>query len=199
MPSLADRLKPLRKGKNMTQKAMAELLNCTDRHLFQPHPEKSRRQRPGPGSGSRQRNGHKEPQADVLVFLYLLALEVGFFLDRHYQKIEYGQINVPATTVILLADYFGVSAIWTSSAIPNTRPIIHRQRPFGKGKNSPPPCFNTGAEDCILAEPKCAKQTKLCKLGFTAYVLLRKTQSSVSLRLTAPFKRSLALRGTIRY
>ena len=29
---------------------------------------------------------------------------------RHYQKIEYGQINVPATTVILLADYFGVSA-----------------------------------------------------------------------------------------
>ena len=59
LPSLADRLKPLRKGKNMTQKAMAELLNCT---------------------------------------------------DRHYQKIEYGQINCPATTVILLADYFGVSA-----------------------------------------------------------------------------------------
>ena len=59
LSSLADRLKPLRKGKNMTQKAMAELLNCT---------------------------------------------------DRHYQKIEYGQINVPATTVILLADYFGVSA-----------------------------------------------------------------------------------------
>ena len=31
---------------------------------------------------------------------------------------------------------------------------------------------------------------------FTSYVLLRKTQSSVSLRLTAPFQRSLALRGT---
>ena len=30
--------------------------------------------------------------------------------DRHYQKIEYGQINVPATTVIFLADYFGVTA-----------------------------------------------------------------------------------------
>ena len=29
---------------------------------------------------------------------------------RHYQKIEYGQINVPATTVIFLADYFGVTA-----------------------------------------------------------------------------------------
>ena len=59
MPSLAERLKPLRKSKNMTQKAMAELLDCT---------------------------------------------------ERHYQKIEYGQINVPATTVIFLADYFGVTA-----------------------------------------------------------------------------------------
>ena len=32
---------------------------------------------------------------------------------------------------------------------------------------------------------------KVCKTLFTAYVLLRKTQSSVSLRLTAPFKRGL--------
>ena len=46
-----------------------------------------------------------------------------------------------------------------------------------------------------MAKPKCAKQTKLCRLGFTAYVLLRKTQSSVSLRLTAPFKRGLAACG----
>lgn len=30
--------------------------------------------------------------------------------DRHYQKIEYGQINIPATTVIKLADHFNVSA-----------------------------------------------------------------------------------------
>ena len=45
LPSLAERLKPLRKSKSMTQKAMAELLDCT---------------------------------------------------ERHYQKIEYGQINVPA-------------------------------------------------------------------------------------------------------
>ena len=59
LPSLAERLKPLRKSKRMTQKAMAELLDCT---------------------------------------------------ERHYQKIEYGQINVPATTVIFLADYFGVTA-----------------------------------------------------------------------------------------
>ena len=28
--------------------------------------------------------------------------------DRHYQKIEYGQVNVPAT-LCALADYFGVS------------------------------------------------------------------------------------------
>ena len=58
LPSFAERLKPLRKDKKMTQKAMAELLNCT---------------------------------------------------ERHYQKIEYGQINVPASTVICLANYFKVT------------------------------------------------------------------------------------------
>lgn len=59
LPSLAERLKPLRKGRHLTQKEMGDLLNCT---------------------------------------------------DRHYQMIEYGQINVPATTIIFLAKYFGVSA-----------------------------------------------------------------------------------------
>ena len=59
LPSFAERLKPLRKSKKMTQRAVSELLDCT---------------------------------------------------ERHYQKIEYGQINVPATTVIFLADYFGVTA-----------------------------------------------------------------------------------------
>lgn len=29
--------------------------------------------------------------------------------EQHYQKIEYGKINVHATTVIFLADYFGVT------------------------------------------------------------------------------------------
>lgn len=28
----------------------------------------------------------------------------------HYQKIEYGQINIPTTTLAFLADYFNVSA-----------------------------------------------------------------------------------------
>lgn len=59
LPSFAERLKPLRKSKKMTQRAMSELLDCT---------------------------------------------------ERHYQKIEYGQINVPATTVIFLANYFNVTA-----------------------------------------------------------------------------------------
>ena len=27
----------------------------------------------------------------------------------NYQKIEYGEVNVPATTLMLLADYFGVT------------------------------------------------------------------------------------------
>ena len=58
LPSLAERLKPLRKGKKKTQKDMAELLGIT---------------------------------------------------DRHYQKIEYGQINVSATTLMTLADYFHVT------------------------------------------------------------------------------------------
>lgn len=58
LPSFAERLKPLRKERKITQKQMAELLNCA---------------------------------------------------VQHYQRIEYGKINVHATTVIFLADYFGVS------------------------------------------------------------------------------------------
>lgn len=29
--------------------------------------------------------------------------------DRHYQRMEYGYINVPSLTLMTLADYFGVS------------------------------------------------------------------------------------------
>ena len=58
LPGLAERLKPLRKSRHMTQVGMAELLGCT---------------------------------------------------DRHYQKIEYGKVNIPATTLCFLADYFGVT------------------------------------------------------------------------------------------
>lgn len=58
LPSLAERLKPLRKEKGKKQKEMAELLQVT---------------------------------------------------ERHYQKIEYGHINISATTLLTLADYFGVS------------------------------------------------------------------------------------------
>ena len=42
----------------------------------------------------------------------MTQVEMAEFLgitDRHYQKIEYGQINVPATTLIALADYFHVT------------------------------------------------------------------------------------------
>ena len=53
LPSVAERLKPLRKSRGLTQMEMGKLLNCT---------------------------------------------------DRHYQKIEYGQVNLPATTLIFLAD-----------------------------------------------------------------------------------------------
>lgn len=29
--------------------------------------------------------------------------------ERHYQKIEYGKVNIPSTTLMTLADYFGVT------------------------------------------------------------------------------------------
>lgn len=58
LPGFSDRIKTLRKEKKRTQKDMAELLHCT---------------------------------------------------DRHYQMIEYGQVNIPVTTLMGLADYFGVS------------------------------------------------------------------------------------------
>ena len=58
LPSLAERLKPLRKEKHCTQKQMANLLDCT---------------------------------------------------ERHYQNIEYGHINLPSTSLIVLSEFFGVS------------------------------------------------------------------------------------------
>lgn len=58
LPGVSQRLKPLRNSKGLTQKEMAALLGCT---------------------------------------------------DRHYQKIEYGEVNLPSTTLIFLADYFGVT------------------------------------------------------------------------------------------
>lgn len=29
--------------------------------------------------------------------------------EQHYQRIEYGKINIPTTTLITLADFFGVT------------------------------------------------------------------------------------------
>ena len=58
LPRLAERLKPLRKRFGRTQKDMAELLECT---------------------------------------------------DRHYQRMEYGYVNVPSLTLLALADYFHVT------------------------------------------------------------------------------------------
>ena len=58
LPSVAERLKPLRKSRGLTQMEMGKLLNCT---------------------------------------------------DRHYQKIEYGKINLSALQLMELADFFGVT------------------------------------------------------------------------------------------
>lgn len=58
LPGVRERLKPLRKEKKVTQKQMAELLECT---------------------------------------------------EQHYQRMEYGKVNLPSTTLIFLADYFGVT------------------------------------------------------------------------------------------
>ena len=58
MLKFSNRLKQLRKEKNLKQSDMAELLELT---------------------------------------------------TRHYQQIEYGKVNIPALTLIFLADYFDVS------------------------------------------------------------------------------------------
>lgn len=58
LPSMAERLKPLRKEKGKMQKEMAEYLGVT---------------------------------------------------ERHYQKVEYGKVNVSATMLMALADYFHVT------------------------------------------------------------------------------------------
>ena len=59
LPGFSVRLKQLRSEKHMTQREMAALLGCT---------------------------------------------------ERHYQKIEYGEINLPTLDLITLADCFDVSA-----------------------------------------------------------------------------------------
>lgn len=58
LPSFSERIKPLRKAKKVTQRQMAELLDCT---------------------------------------------------VQHYQRMEYGKVNLPSTTLMFLADYFGVT------------------------------------------------------------------------------------------
>lgn len=58
LQNLAQRIKLLRSESKLTQKEMAELLNCT---------------------------------------------------HSHYQKIEYGKVNISSTTLAFLADYFHVS------------------------------------------------------------------------------------------
>ena len=58
MAKLSDRLRVLRKERHMTQKDMAELLNCT---------------------------------------------------PSHYQKIEYGKVNISVSMLALLSDHFHVS------------------------------------------------------------------------------------------
>lgn len=47
------------------------------------------------------RNSKKLKQTDMAAFLNITS--------RHYQDMEYGKINVPALTLIALADYFDVS------------------------------------------------------------------------------------------
>ena len=42
----------------------------------------------------------------------LTQVEMAALLDcteQHYQRIEYGKVNLPSTTLIFLADFFGVT------------------------------------------------------------------------------------------
>lgn len=58
LPKFSERLKQLRKSRNLNQGAIAEYLNCS---------------------------------------------------LRQYQRLEYGEVNVTGTTLMVLADYFSVS------------------------------------------------------------------------------------------
>lgn len=58
LQTMGKRVQELRKEKGLTQKGMAEIMECT---------------------------------------------------TSHFQKIEYGKVNIPATTVAFFADYFNVS------------------------------------------------------------------------------------------
>jgi transcriptional regulator with XRE-family HTH domain len=48
------------------------------------------------------RKNQKLKQTDMATFLEITT--------RHYQDLEYGKINVPASTIIKLCNYFNVSA-----------------------------------------------------------------------------------------
>ncbi|MCL2774001.1 MAG: helix-turn-helix domain-containing protein [Oscillospiraceae bacterium] len=61
MVGFGERMKILRKEKNLTQVNMAKFLGCT---------------------------------------------------EHHYQKIEYGKINIPSKDLVAIADYFDVSIDW---------------------------------------------------------------------------------------
>lgn len=43
--------------------------------------------------------------------------------DRHYQKIEYGEINIPSLTLVKLADFFGVSTDYLLGRSDNRGPV----------------------------------------------------------------------------
>ncbi|WP_297232526.1 helix-turn-helix domain-containing protein [uncultured Flavonifractor sp.] len=54
--------------------------------------------------GKRLKELRKEKQKTQVEMAQLLDCT-----DRHYQRMEYGYINVPSLTLIRLADYFGVT------------------------------------------------------------------------------------------
>ena len=55
-------------------------------------------------SGRRLKELRKEKHKTQVEMAQLLECT-----DRHYQRMEYGYINVPSLTLIRLADYFGVT------------------------------------------------------------------------------------------
>ena len=55
------------------------------------------------------RKSHHKKQEDIAKYLDCSV--------RQYQRLEYGEVNVQATTLTLLADYFGVSTILLYEAL----------------------------------------------------------------------------------
>ena len=59
--------------------------------------------------GNMEREGEAAPLELAVLEQRQDMAELLHCTDRHYQRIEYGEVNLPSLDLLFLADYFGVS------------------------------------------------------------------------------------------